>query len=145
MIFGNFCVWSKCASSFFLLFFLFWSSFFSSFFFVRERERRTKHTVLISFFMVLRIAPYNTTKKKASFRVLLFPQIETFHWSLPLCNAYYLFVVARTVVVTPFTKTSSRLCFVKTRRVERRRRRFFCRRRTRRRTRRRKNTPRGDS
>lgn len=144
MIFGNFCVWSKCASSFFLLFFLFWSSFFSSFFFVRERERRTKHTVLISFFMVLRIAPYNTTKKKASFRALLFPQIETFHWSLPLCNAY-LFVVARTVVVTPFTKTSSRLCFVKTRRVERRRRRFFCRRRTRRRTRRRKNTPRGDS
>ena len=82
MIFGNFCVWSKCASSFFLLFFLFWSSFFSSFFFVRERERRTKHTVLISFFMVLRIAPYNTTKKKASFRALLFPQIETFHWSL---------------------------------------------------------------
>lgn len=75
-------MWSKCASSFFLLFFLFWSSFFSSFFFVRERERRTKHTVLISFFMVLRIAPYNTTKKKASFRALLFPQIETFHWSL---------------------------------------------------------------
>jgi len=32
-------------------------------------------------FMVLRIAPY-TTKKKASFRALLFPQIETFHWSL---------------------------------------------------------------
>ena len=83
MIFGNFFVCGRNAPLlFFFAFFLFWSSFFSSFFFVRERERRTKHTVLISFFMVLRIAPYNTTKKKASFRALLFPQIETFHWSL---------------------------------------------------------------
>ena len=67
---------------FFCFFFCFGRPFFRLFFFVRERERRTKHTVLISFFMVLRIAPYNTTKKKASFRALLFPQIETFHWSL---------------------------------------------------------------
>ena len=81
MIFGNFCVWSTCASSFFLLFFLFWSSFFSSFFFVREREHET-HSFNFIFYGLERIAPYNTTKKKASFRALLFPQIETFHWSL---------------------------------------------------------------
>ena len=67
---------------FFCFFFCFGRPFFRLFFCQRERERRTKHTVLISFFMVLRIAPYNTTKKKASFRALLFPQIETFHWSL---------------------------------------------------------------
>jgi len=76
-------VWSKCASSFFFCFFFcFGRPFFRLFFCQRERETHETHSFNFIFYGLERIAPYNTTKKKASFRALLFPQIETFHWSL---------------------------------------------------------------
>ncbi len=76
-------MWSKCASSFFfLLFFLFWSSFFFVFFFC-QRERETHETHSFNFiFYGLEDCSVQHDEKKASFRALLFPQIETFHWSL---------------------------------------------------------------
>ena len=67
---------------FFAFFFVLVVLFFVFFFCQRERETHETHSFNFIFYGLERIAPYNTTKKKASFRALLFPQIETFHWSL---------------------------------------------------------------
>ena len=129
---------SKCASSsfFFAFFFVLVVLFFVFFFCQRERETHETHSFNFIFYGLERIAPYNTTKKKASFRALLFPRIETFHWSL--LSVMHTFSFLHEQSSSLLLKRHLVFAVIKTRRVERRRR-FFCRRRrTRRRTRRRK-------
>ena len=75
-------MWSKCASSFFFAFFFVLVVLFFVFFFC-QRERETHETHSFNFiFYGLEDCSVQHDEKKASFRALLFPQIETFHWSL---------------------------------------------------------------
>ena len=82
MIFGNFCVCGRNAPLlFFCFFFCFGRPFFRLFFCQRERETHETHSFNFIFYG-LEDCSVQHDEKKASFRALLFPQIETFHWSL---------------------------------------------------------------
>ena len=137
MIFGNFFVRSKCASSsfFFCFFFVFLVVlFFVHFYHFYQTQQQRRKSCAFCFCSV-----QHDEKKKRRFALSFFHESKLFI-GLSSLSRIYLFVARTVVVVTPCKKTHLVFAVIKTRRVERRRRRFFCRRRrrTRRRTRRRK-------